>query len=171
VNTDMSTRMCSVEPMREKDWPVVRRIYEEGIASGQATFETQAPGWEQWDAGHHSFARLLLKSSDEILGWAALSRVSARQVYAGVAEVSVYVAANARGKGYGRTLLEALIRESENNDIWTLQASIFAENVPSIELHRRCGFREIGRRERIATLNGVWRDTILLERRSQVTGI
>jgi phosphinothricin acetyltransferase len=166
----MSTHMCFVETMQEEDWPVVRRIYEEGIATGQSTFETQAPEWKQWDAGHHSFARLVLKSKDEILGWAALSRVSTRQVYMGVAEVSVYLAADARGKGLGRTLLEALIRESENNGIWTLQAGIFPENVPSIELHRRSGFREIGRRERIGRLNGVWRDTILLERRSQIIG-
>ena len=152
--------------MTEHDWEVVRSIYQEGMMTGQATFETQAPTWEYWDSNHHRFSRFVIVVDDEVKGWAALSRVSARQVYAGVAEVSVYVASAARGKGLGRQLLEALITDSERNGIWTLQASIFPENAASIELHRRCGFREIGRRERIAQLNGVWRDTVLLERRS-----
>ena len=154
--------------MTAQDCEAVRSIYEEGIRTGQATFETQAPNWEQWDSSHHQFSRLVILVDDEINGWAALSRVSARQVYAGVAEVSVYVASAARGKGLGRQLLEALIADSEKNGIWTLQASIFPENVASIELHRRCGFREVGQRQRIAQLNGVWRDTVLLERRSAV---
>jgi phosphinothricin acetyltransferase len=152
--------------MTEGDWPLVKTIYEEGVATGQATFETQAPSWELWDSNHHKFARLIAATDDQVKGWAALSRVSARQVYAGVAEVSVYVATRARGEGLGRQLLEELIIESEKNGIWTLQSSIFPENVASVELHRRCGFREVGRRERIAQLSGVWRDTILFERRS-----
>jgi len=155
-----------IRPLMFTDWPLVRSIYEEGIATGQATFETQAPTWEQWDANHHNFARLVLTVKNEVKGWAATSRVSARKAYAGVAEVSVYIAATARGQGFGRQLLHALILESGVSGIWTLQASIFPENVASIELHQRCGFREVGRRERIAQLNGVWRDTVLLERRS-----
>lgn len=152
------------------DWEMVRKIYLEGIASGHATFETHAPSWEDWDASHHQFARIILKADQQTLGWAALSRVSGRKVYEGVAEVSVYVAANARGRGFGSTLLQSLIEESESNGIWTLQASIFQENRASIRLHRSCGFREVGRRERIAKLNGVWRDTILMERRSTSVG-
>jgi L-amino acid N-acyltransferase YncA len=152
--------------MAVDDWGGVREIYLEGIASGYATFETQAPTWDDWDANHHQFGRLILKSNGEILGWAALSRVSRRMVYEGVAEVSVYVASKARGQGFGLILLESLIEESESHGIWTLQAGIFPENIVSIRLHRRCGFREVGRRERIAKLNGVWRDTVLMERRS-----
>jgi L-amino acid N-acyltransferase YncA len=156
--------------MFPKHWPQVREIYLEGIATGQATFETEAPTWEQWHANHHSFGRLVLTVEDEIRGWSALGRVSARQVYNGVTEVSVYVAAGSRGQGFGRALLQRLIQEGEKNGIWTFQASIFPENIASIELHRACGFREVGRRERIAKLNAVWRDTVLLERRSQVVG-
>ena len=156
--------------MSPKDWEQVLEIYLQGIATGQATFETEAPTWEQWDANHHSFGRLVVTVEDELRGWSALSKVSTRQVYCGVAEVSVYVAAASRGQGLGRALLLRLIEEGEKNGIWTFQASIFLENTTSIELHRRCGFREVGRRERIAKLNGVWRDTVLLERRSQVIG-
>jgi phosphinothricin acetyltransferase len=162
-------QMC-IKPMSPKDWPRVREIYVEGIATGQATFETEAPTWEQWDANHQPFGRLVVTAEDEIRGWAALSRVSTRQVYSGVAEVSVYVAAASRGQGFGRGLLQRLIEEGEKNGIWAFQASIFPENTASTELHRRCGFHLIGRRERIAKLNGVWRDTVLLERRSQVIG-
>jgi len=161
--------MC-IKPMSSDDWPRVREIYVEGIATGQATFETQAPTWEQWDASHQPFGRLVVTTEDEIRGWAALSKVSTRQVYSGVAEVSVYVAAASRGQGFGGALLQRLIEEGEKNGIWTFQASIFPENTASIELHRRCGFHPIGRRERIAKLNSVWRDTVLLERRSQVIG-
>jgi phosphinothricin acetyltransferase len=157
--------------MNANDWPAVHEIYLQGIATGQATFETSAPSWEQWDASHHRAARLVLSVNNEVKGWAALSRVSTREVYAGVAEVSVYVGASSRGEGFGRVLLEALIHEAEQNDIWTLQASIFRENEASIRLHLGCGFRAVGNRERIAKLNGVWRDTILLERRSSVVGL
>ena len=155
-----------IDHMQASDWEQVRAIYLEGIRSGHATFETDAPSWEKWDEGHHQFARLVMREGETILGWAALSPVSKRHVYRGVAEVTVYVSETARGKGIGRVLLEALIEESEKNGIWTLQASIFPENIASVQLHRRCGFREVGRRERIAMLNGVWRDTLLFERRS-----
>src|SRR6185503_14164464 len=153
--------------MRAIDWEQVRAIYLEGIRSGHSTFETDAPSWETWDEGHLQFARFVMRDGKTILGWAALSPVSKRHVYRGVAEVTVYVSERARGRGIGRTLLEALIDESKENGIWTLQASIFPENTASVQLHLRCGFREVGRRERIAMLNGVWRDTLLFERRSR----
>ncbi len=155
-----------IDQMRVSDWEQVRSIYLEGIRSGHSTFETEAPSWEKWEEGHHQFARLVMRDGETILGWAALSPVSRREVYRGVAEVTVYVSENARGQGTGRALLKALINESEKNGLWTLQASIFPENVASVQLHLRCGFREVGRRERIAMLNGVWRDTLLFERRS-----
>lgn len=161
----------TLEPMRAADWPVVRAIYLEGIATGEATFETEAPSWEEWDAAHLSFARLLARAGDNVSGWAALSPVSRRKAYAGVAEVSVYVAAQSRGQGVGTALLERLIEESEQNGIWTLQASVFPENAATLALHKRCDFREIGRRERISKVNGRWRDTILLERRSTIVGV
>ncbi len=160
-----------IDPMLPDDWPTVREIYLEGIATRQATFETQAPSWEAWDASHSPFARLVSRQGETVVGWAALRQVSSRNAYAGVAEVSVYVAQSLRGVGLGRQLLEALIAESEANGIWSLQAVMFPENAGSVALHRRCGFREVGRRERVAKLDGVWRDTILLERRSQQIGI
>ena len=160
-----------IDPMLPADWHAVREIYSEGIATRQATFETEEPSWESWEAAHHSFARLVARKDETVAGWAALSPVSSRQVYAGVAEVSVYIAQSQRGTGLGRRLLEALIAASEANGIWTLQAVMFAENAASLAVHRRCGFREVGRRERIAKLDGVWRDTVLLERRSQQIGI
>jgi L-amino acid N-acyltransferase YncA len=159
-----------IDRMMPDDWEQVRSIYLEGLSSGNSTFETEAPSWEQWNAGHLDFARLVMRDGNTILGWAALSPVSRRSVYRGVAELTVYVTETARGRGIGRALLEALIEQSERNDIWTLQASIFPENVASAKLHLRCGFREVGRRERIATLNGVWRDTLLFERRSTRIG-
>lgn len=160
-----------IEPMTPADWPEVRAIYLEGIASGQATFETEAPPWEQWDAAHHPFGRLVARGDGRVVGWAALSPVSRRQCYAGVAEVSVYVAAAARGRGIGRRLLEVVVRESERHGIWTLQGATFATNEASLRLQRACGFREVGRRERIARLHGEWRDIILTERRSSVVGV
>jgi L-amino acid N-acyltransferase YncA len=156
-----------IDQMRASDWEQVRAIYLEGIRTGHATFETEAPSWEQWNDAHLPVARVVMRDGERVLAWGALSPVSKRQVYRGVAELTVYVAESARGRGIGRALLEALIIESERNGIWTLQASIFPENTASVELHRRCGFREVGRRERIAMLNGVWRDTLLFERRSQ----
>ena len=163
-------RSLIITPMQPADWPVVSEIYREGIASGQATFETQVPTWACWDGAHLADARLLAKLDNRILGFAALNPVSARPAYAGVAEVSLYVAAGSRGQGVGKALLEALIGASETLGLWTLQAVIFKENVGSIALHKRCGFCEVGVRERIAELNGIWRDTVLLERRSEEVG-
>ena len=157
-----------IDQMKASDWEHVRSIYLEGIKSGNSTFEIDAPSWESWDQEHLQFARLVMRDEDRILGWAALAPVSKRTVYRGVAEVTVYVSESARGQGIGRALLEALIAASERNGIWTLQASIFPENTASVKLHLRCGFREVGRRERIAVLNGVWRDTLLFERRSNL---
>jgi L-amino acid N-acyltransferase YncA len=160
-----------IDEMRPGDWEDVRAIYAEGIATRQATFETVAPSWPAWDASHLPGARLIAREGEAILGWAALGPVSSRKVYAGVAEVSVYVAQDQRGRGIGRQLLEALISESEKNGIWTLQAVMFPENFASVQLHRGCGFREVGRRERMGQLDGMWRDTILLERRSPRIGV
>ncbi|HSE32843.1 MAG TPA: GNAT family N-acetyltransferase [Pyrinomonadaceae bacterium] len=156
--------------MSENHWPSVREIYLAGIASGNATFETEAPEWDEWHAKHLRFARLVAVVDGEVKGWAALSGVSTRKVYCGVAENSVYVAPAAQGLGLGRLLLERLIAESDANGIWTLQNSIFPENVASIRLHRSCGFREVGYRERVGQLNDVWRNTIFMERRSTVVG-
>jgi phosphinothricin acetyltransferase len=156
--------------MAAEDWESVRAIYLDGIATGQATFETEAPTWTTWNNAHLPAPRLVAISSERIAGWAALSAVSGRPVYRGVAEVSVYVAQQMRGTGIGRLLLEALVRESENAGIWTLQAGIFPENAASISIHNSCGFREVGRRESIAKMAGVWRDTLLFERRSKLVG-
>lgn len=159
-----------IEEMRAGDWGRVREIYLEGIATGDATFETVAPSWESWAAAHHAFGRLVARAGDALLGWAALSPVSGRAVYRGVAEVSVYVGAGHRGRGVGRALLEALVAASEAAGVWTLQAGIFPENAASIALHVACGFRVVGTRERIGIRAGVWRDTVLLERRSRTVG-
>jgi L-amino acid N-acyltransferase YncA len=160
----------SIEPMQPADWPQVRAIYLEGIASGLATFETEAPPWEEWDAGHLPFARLVARESQSTIGWAALSAVSKRSCYRGVAEASVYVAEKQRGQGVGKALLLALIAESERHGIWTLQGATFADNLASLRLQVACGFRILGRRERIGQLHGKWRDTVLTERRSAVVG-
>ncbi|MEP6850762.1 MAG: N-acetyltransferase family protein [Acidobacteriota bacterium] len=157
----------NIETMGPSDWRRVREIYLEGIATGNATFEQTAPDWEEWDSGHLKQPRLVARDAEDVIGWAALSAVSGRCVYGGVAEVSVYVAENGRGKGLGNGLLRALIDASEATGIWTLQAGIFPENTASIGLHLRNGFREVGHRERIGKMNGVWRDTVLLERRSK----
>ncbi|HIQ05475.1 MAG TPA: N-acetyltransferase family protein [Anaerolineae bacterium] len=161
----------TIEKMKIEDWDAVQAIYREGITTGHATFETEAPEWEAWDRSHLHGCRLVARAGDQVIGWAALSPVSSRCVYTGVAEVSVYVVAAARGQGVGKALLQALIEESERVGIWTLQASIFPENVVSIALHKACGFREVGYRERIGQMNGVWRDTVLMERRSKTVGI
>ena len=159
-----------LNPMTPDDWEAVRAIYREGIATGDATFETDAPAWPEWDAKHLTHCRFVARAhgprAGEVLGWAALSPVSTRPVYRGVAEVSIYIAERARARGIGRLLLDTLIAESERHDIWTLQAGIFPENAASMELHKRAGFREVGVRERIGFMNGRWRDTILLERRA-----
>ena len=162
----------SILPLLPHHWPAVREIYREGIATGNATFETELPDWEKWHSSHRNDCRLVAAEAgfDSILGWAALSPVSARRVYAGVAEVSVYVAAKARGRGIGKSLLEKLIEESEENGLWTLQAGIFPENTPSLALHKSCGFREVGLRRKIGKLGDVWRDVLALERRSGNVG-
>jgi phosphinothricin acetyltransferase len=160
----------TIAAMQATDWPAVERIYLEGIADGNATFETESPGWEKWNTAHHAHSRLVAKENDQVLAWAALSPVSSRPVYRGVAEVSIYVAGSARRKGIGKHLLTELIKSSEQNEIWTLQAGIFPENIASIALHKSCGFREVGVRERIGQLGARWRNTVLLERRSPIVG-
>ncbi len=156
--------------MRPQDWTAVRAIYLEGIATGNATFEQTAPEWEKWDAAHLPGARIVARFGGDVVGWAALSGVSSRCVYAGVAEVSIYVAERARGRGVGHQLMARLAADSEAADIWTLQAGIFPENVASIALHQGAGFRIVGRRERLGQMNGRWRDVVLMERRSAVAG-
>lgn len=160
-----------IQTLLEQHYPSVKKIYEQGLATGNSTFQTSAPEWEEWNHSHVVNCRLVGIEKNEVTGWAALTPVSGRCVYAGVAEVSVYVDEKFQGKGYGTALLDALIRESEKNNLWTLQAGIFPENIPSIRIHKALGFREVGYREKIGKLNGVWRDTLLLERRSSKTGI
>jgi L-amino acid N-acyltransferase YncA len=160
----------AIDPLAPGDWDEVRRIYAEGIATGNATFETEPPSWEAWNGAHRPDSRLVVREGEKVLGWAALSPVSDRCAYGGVAEVSVYVSSEARGRGVGRRLLEELVRASEEAGIWTLQAGIFPENTASIALHRRCGFRTVGVRERLGQLDGVWRDVEFLERRSSRIG-
>ena len=161
----------SLLPLTAAHWPEARAIYEEGLATGHATFQTTAPSWAEWDREHLPHSRLVAAdATGRVLGWAALSPVSGRCVYGGVGEVSVYVAAAARGRGVGRQLLAALVAASEAQGMWTLQAGIFPENPASLRLHLASGFREVGRREKIGQLGGVWRDTLLLERRSAIVG-
>ena len=160
-----------IVPMTQTHWPAVREIYAQGIATRNATFETTVPDWQEWDARHLASCRLVAICGAEVVGWAALSSVSSRYVYRGVAEVSVYIAGSAQGQGIGTALLAALIAESERNGIWTLQAGILPENAVSIHLHEKAGFRIVGHRDKIGQLDGQWRDTVLLERRSNVTGI
>ena len=160
-----------IETMKEQDWPAVREIYREGINTGHATFETEAPTWEQWDSDHLADCRLVAKCDGQVVGWVALSPVSRRKVYSGVVEVSLYVKASARRQGIGKTLLAAAIEESERAGIWTLQSMTFPENSASIALQESCGFRQVGRREHIGQMNGHWRDVILMERRSKKVGI
>jgi L-amino acid N-acyltransferase YncA len=160
----------TVRELRADDWPAVRAIYEEGMRTGNATFETETPSWEAWDAAHPRL-RLVAERGGAVVGWAALSPASSRPCYRGVGGVSVYVAEHARGSGVGRALLESLIARSEEAGYWTLTAGVFPENRASLVLHRACGFRELGVRERIGELDGVWRDVIWLERRSPVVGV
>jgi phosphinothricin acetyltransferase len=159
-----------IELMNAAAWPEVCSIYEEGIATGVGTFETKAPSWDEWNAARMPHSRFVARD-ERVVGWAALSPVSRRACYAGVAEVGIYVTAVARGRGVGRALLDALIDSSEANGIWTLQGATIAENKASLALQERCGFRVIGRRERIGKLAGIWHDTILTERRSKKVGI
>ena len=173
-NTDLDAKMktadCIIESMGTKDWEAVREIYQEGIATRNAKVETHTPAWERWNSVHRPDCRLVARDGDRVIGWAALSPVSDREAYAGVAEVSVYVAEDSRGMGVGKLLLKSLVSTSEAAGVWTLQASILVENEASIALHAACGFRSVGTRERIGCLNGRWRDTVLMERRSDVTG-
>jgi phosphinothricin acetyltransferase len=159
-----------VAPMTEADWPSVREIYVQGMATGNATFEKSAPDYSVWDRDHLRACRLAARSGHEVVGWAALSPVSGRCVYGGVAEVSVYVRDNARGRGIGLTLLRALVDASEKTGLWTLQAGIFPENTPSIDIHSKAGFRIVGVREKLGAMDGRWRDVVLMERRSTVVG-
>ncbi len=160
-----------IEPMQPNDWEAVKQIYEAGIATGLATFETKAPEWASWDQGHLKFARLVACVDGVVAGWAALSAVSSRCVYGGVAENSVYIASEFRKMGVGKALLAHLITESEANGIWTIQAGTFTDNVASVKLHEAMGFRIVGYREKIGQLHGVWKDNYILERRSRVVGV
>ncbi|NII24559.1 N-acetyltransferase [Pseudoflavitalea sp. X16] len=163
--------MITIEPMQTAQAPILLDIYRQGIASGMATFETSVPEWPVFNAKYLPHSRIMAKEGDEITGWAALSPVSSRECYQGVAEVSVYVAEAHQRKGIGRLLLMALIEESEKNNIWSLLSVIHEENRASIHLHEQCGFRYIGYRERIAQLDGVWRTTVMMERRSNMVGV
>ena len=160
-----------INPMQKEHWGKVKQIYESGIATGIATFETTAPSWENWNDGHLEFARFVAIENNEVAGWAALSPVSSRCVYGGVAEVSVYVADKYKGKGIGKLLLQNLITESEGNGIWTLQAGIITDNIASVKLHEKAGFRVMGYRERIGKLKDTWKDNFILERLSKIVGI
>ena len=160
----------AIEPLGPADADAVLRIYAEGIDTGIATFETRVPGWQEWLDEHLEDCRLVARDGGEVLGWAALSPVSDRCVYGGVAEFGVYVAATARGRGVGKVLLAALVESSEKAGYWTLQGGIIAENTASIALAESCGFRRVGRRERLGQLGDEWRDVVLVERRSSVVG-
>ena len=155
-----------IDPLGAGDWPAVRAIYEAGIATGDATFETDVPDWPAWDAAHLADHRLVARDDGTVVGWVALAAVSDRRAYAGVAEDSIYVAPDAQGRGVGRALLAAVVASAEQGGIWTVQTGIFPENQPSIRLHEACGFRVVGVRERLGRLRGRWRDVVLLERRS-----
>jgi L-amino acid N-acyltransferase YncA len=160
-----------IDKMKSSDWEQVRQIYLEGIETGNATFQTEAPSWESWDQDHLSECRIVARAEGQILGWAALTPTSGRPVYAGVAEVSVYVGKSNIGKGIGSKLMKDLIELSEEKGYWLLQSGIFPENKTSLKLHNKFGFREVGRRERIGKMNNIWRDVILVERRSSVVGV
>lgn len=160
----------TVEKMTDSDWPTVAAIYKEGIATGHATFEETVPDWQEWHAKHLPACRFVAKVDGRVVGWVVLSPVSSRCVYKGVAEVSVYVKASIRGRGIGRVLLAAVVEASEQAGIWTLQSGIFPENTASMIVHQQCGFRLVGYRERLGQMNGVWRDVVLMERRSKMVG-
>ena len=159
-----------IEEMKSTDWDQVSLIYQEGINTGNATFEKSIPSWNSWISTHISGCNIVARSDNRILGWAALAPTSKRKVYSGVVEVSVYVSEKCQGKGIGHALLRKIIELSENNGIWTLQAGIFPENKISIELHQKCGFRIVGIRERIGKMDEIWRDVVLMERRSKKVG-
>jgi L-amino acid N-acyltransferase YncA len=159
---------AALRELRQDDWPEVARIYAAGIATGNATFETEVPGWEAWDAAHLSGHRFVALDDEHVVGWVALTPYSDRCCYGGVADVSIYVDPAVQGRGVGRALLGRVVDESQRAGIWTLQASIFPENGPSLALHLHCGFRLVGVREKLGVLGGVWRDVLLLERRAPV---
>lgn len=159
-----------IREMIRKDAQRILEIYKMGLDTRNATFETKVPAWSDWDLKHHKHSRFVYLQDDRILGWAALSPVSAREVYSGVAELSIYIDTNCLGKGIGSKLMEKLIGSSEENGIWTLQSSVFPENTATLKLHEKFDFRILGKRERIAPLDGKWRDTVILERRSKKTG-
>jgi phosphinothricin acetyltransferase len=159
-----------IDEMKAEDWKDVRAIYLEGIATKNATFEQNAPDWEDWNRNHLEMCRFVARENNKIIGWAALSPVSKRSVYSGVVEVSIYISENAKGKGVGKRLLSRLVEASEMAGIWTLQGGIFPENETSIAIHKACGFRIVGARERVGKMDGVWRDVVLMERRSKKVG-
>lgn len=160
----------TLRPMEASDWPRVRCIYEEGIATGHATFESEAPSWEDWDRKHIQSCRVVAEDGGRVVGWASLWPASDRCVYGGVAEVSVYVSGEAQGMGLGTQLLRELVKASEENGYWTLQAGIFPENRGSVRIHEKCGFRILGTRERLGKMGHTWRDVLLMERRSSING-
>jgi L-amino acid N-acyltransferase YncA len=163
--------MMNIRKLNINDWHTVSIIYKQGIETGNATFEKTVPSWVEWDRKHLTVCRLVAEEGKEVIGWAALAHVSEREVYKGVAEISLYVAESHAKKGIGKKLLMQLIEESENKGIWTLQASVFPKNTASLRLHTSCGFRKVGYRERIGKIDDKWKDTVLLERRSLVVGI
>lgn len=161
--------IIAITPMAKEDWPDVQAIYQEGLDTKNASFQETAPSWEEWHADHLCCCRLVAKTEGKVVGWAALSPISKRSVYRGVAEVSIYVSSQFKGEGFGDHLLKSLIESSRENGLWTLQASIFPENKPSVYVHKKNGFRKVGRRERIGQQDGIWRDTLLFELRSNQT--
>lgn len=163
--------MITLRTLTREDWPQVKAIYQQGLDTGIASFETLAPAWAKWDKAHLKIGRIVAEDLDEIMGWVALSPVSSREVYRGVAELSIYIDPMYAGKGLGQILLEAIIQVSEEHGFWTLQSGIFRENTASIKLHEKMGFRMIGFREKIAQRNGIWYDNVLMERRSKRIGI
>lgn len=160
-----------IDEMVPSDWNHVREIFIEGILTGNATVRTEAPGWDEWNKDHLDICRFVAKQDEKVVGWVALSLISSRQAYSGVVEVSIYIASNATGMGIGSRLLQHVIVSSEEHKIWTIQAMIFPENGASIKLHRKFGFKEVGTRKRMGKLNAVWRDVVLLERRSNIVGM
>ena len=159
-----------LDELKEHDWQQVKSIFIEGINTRNATFQTSAPTWEEWDVAHQPDCRLVARLNGEVVGWVALSPISSREAFKGVAEVSVYVSQRAIGMGIGRRLIQALIDNSEHHGYWTLQAMIFPENIGSIKLHMNNGFEKVGTRKQMGKLNGIWRDVVLLERRSEING-
>lgn len=163
--------MIKIRAFQPEDWPVVQTIYQQGIDTKNATFQEKAKSWPEWDSTALPVCRLVAVEDHQVVGWAALSAVSSRRVYTGVAEVSVYVSIHHQGQGAGKALLSALVTESEQAGIWTLQAVIFPENEVSIALHKKCGFRVVGVREKLGKMDDTWRDVVLLERRSTIVGV